>query len=283
MLDKGKWVSYSGKQWRLRKSVRRCKDCVVAGNELVLFTKGRKRLADDECPLCSRLLPIDNWTSTVYSCCMKTVCDGCILAGEKRGILCSNCPFCRAPVSDSDETTLEMIHKRVEAGDPAAFYELGVSYSDGKNGLKKDMFRAVGLLERAAELGFIGAHCNLGLMFDEHTTDKGVDKDRARAVEHYESAAKHGDVISRHNLGRIDYCAGNCGVAMKHWAISAKLGCKYSLDAIKENYTEGMASKSDYAEALRGYYDAVKETSSPDREQAKDFKKAHPYPSWRGV
>ena len=91
------------------------------------------------------------------------------------------------------------------------------------------MFRAVELLERAAEHDFIGAHCNLWLIFDEHTTDKGIDKDRARAVEHYESAAKLGDVKARHNLGRIDYCAGNYGFAIKHWAISAKLGCKYSL------------------------------------------------------
>lgn len=140
------------------------------------------------------------------------------------------------------------------------------------------MFRAVELLERAAEHDFIGAHCNLWLIFDEHTTDKGIDKDRARAVEHYESAAKLGDVKARHNLGRIDYCAGNYGFAIKHWAISAKLGCKYSLDATNENYTDGMASKSDYAKALRGYYDAVKEMSSPDRDEAKFFQEGSPVP-----
>ena len=56
--------------------------------------------------------------------------------------------------------------------------------------------------------------------------------------------------------------------------IAAKLGSGYSLDIIKEMYTrmERLASKSDYAEALRGYHDAVKEMSSPERDEAKEFK-----------
>ena len=91
----------------------------------------------------------------------------------------------------------------------------------------------------------------------------------ARAVEHYELAAKQGHVIARRNLGIINFDTGNKGLALKHWMISAKLGDKDSLDCIKKTYTEGLGSKIDYAEALRGYQEAIEEMSSPERDEAK--------------
>ena len=243
--------SFSGKQWRIRKSLRRCGECVAAGNELALFTKGRVRSADDECPICSLLLPLDEDESSLYTCCMKTVCNGCDLEAEKRG-MDDNCPFCRTPPPESDEAQLAQIQKRVKANDPEAIFHLGDCYRDGDHELEKDMPRAVELLERAAELGLKEAHYDLGIIFDEYAGDEGIDKDTARALEHYELAAKQGDVRARHNLGRMDYLSGNYGFALKHYMIAAKLGSEYSLDIIKEMYTriEGMASKSDYAEAL---------------------------------
>ena len=93
----------------------------------------------------------------------------------------------------------------------------------------------------------------------------------ARALEHYEFAAKQGHVTARQNLGVIASNTGKYGLALKHWMISAKLGCAASLDDIKVMYAEGLASKSDYAEALRGYHDAVEEMSSPERDKAKAY------------
>ena len=93
----------------------------------------------------------------------------------------------------------------------------------------------------------------------------------ARAIEHYEFAAKQGHGAARHNLGIYEFDSGNHGLALKHWLISAKLGHEDSLEDIKEMYTEGLASKSDYAEALRGYHDAVKEMRSPQRDEAKEY------------
>jgi len=37
-----------------------------------------------------------------------------------------------------------------------------------------------------------------------------------------------------------------------------------------ELFKKGFATKSQYAEALRGYQDAIEETKSPDREEAKN-------------
>ena len=251
-----------------QEELRRCNGCVAAGNELALLTKGRERSAGDECPICSRLLPLSDSESTLHTCCMKTVCDGCDLVTRKRGMN-DKCSFCRTPVADSDEKHLERIQKRVKANDPEAIRHLGVCYKNEINGLEKDMPRAVELFERAAELGSKEAHYELGVLFDEDMDDSGIAKDMVRAVEHYELAAMQGHAEARHNVGACEDDSGNHGLALKHWMISAKLGDSGSLDEIKYMHTKGQASKSDYAEALRGYHGAAKEMSSPERDEAK--------------
>ena len=262
--------SFSGKQWKLRKSLRRCGECVTAGKGLALFAKGRERSAGDECPICSRLLPHYNNESMLYTCCMKLVCNGCELEADKRG-MDDKCPFCRTPPPDSDEAQIARIQKRVKANDPEGIYNLAISYRDGRDGLEEDVPRAVELFERAAELGSKDAHYDLATIFNEHTAGEGIDKDMARALEHYEFAAKQGHVAARHNLGIYEFDSGNSGLACKHWRISAKLGDADSLNNIKGLYTKGLASKSDYADSLRGYHDAVEEMNSPERDEAKAY------------
>ena len=51
--------------------------------------------------------------------------------------------------------------------------------------------------------------------------------------------------------------------------ISAKMGHKGSLEMIKEMFVRGLATKEQYAEALKGYQSAVEETKSHDRDEAK--------------
>ncbi|EJK68300.1 hypothetical protein THAOC_10532, partial [Thalassiosira oceanica] len=169
----------------------------------------------------------------------------------------------------SGEASLEMMQKRVKVNDPVAIHCLGTCYRDGDHGLAKGMPMAVELFEQAAELGLKEAHVDLGNIFDEDMVNCGIDKDMSKAIEHYEFAAKQGDAIARHNLGIHEAYSGNYGLARKHWMISAKLGDKESLDQIKDMYMKGIASKSDYAEALRGYHDANKEMSSPERDEYK--------------
>ncbi|EJK67407.1 hypothetical protein THAOC_11566, partial [Thalassiosira oceanica] len=169
----------------------------------------------------------------------------------------------------SEEASLEMIQKRVEVNDPVAIHYLGTCYRDGVHGLAKDMPMAVELFEQAAELGLKEAHVELGNILDGSIAFDSVDNEMSKAIEHYEFAAKQGDAIARHNLGIHEDNSGNYGLARKHWMISAKLGDKESLDQIKDMYMNGIASKSDYAEVMRGYYDANKEMSSPERDESK--------------
>ena len=254
--------SYSEVQRRRRQSIRMCEEC-IRRNQLVLTKKGRERAEEDECPICSLPLPLDGRQSSFQVCCMKKVCDGCILAAEKRGM--RDCPFCRAPIPKDDSHTRAMVQKRVDAGDPKAIYFLGNDYRFGEYGLEKDVTRAIELYERAAELGVKEAHHNLGYLYSK---GKDVEKDTARAIRHYETAAMCGHVRARYNLGLVEGRAENHDVALQHFLIAAKMGHEKSLNCVKEMFMDGYATKADYAEALRGYQSAVEEMKSPDREEA---------------
>ncbi|EJK60547.1 hypothetical protein THAOC_19077 [Thalassiosira oceanica] len=78
-----------------------------------------------------------------------------------------------------------------------------------------------------------------------------------------------GHAESRHNLGCIEGEKGNYDRAARHLLISAKMGQRDSVEMIKQMFTAGLATKEQYAEALKGYQDAVEETKSHDRDEAK--------------
>ena len=194
---------------------------------------------------------------------MTLVCKGCVLATEKRGM--DYCPFCRTPTPEEDSQVVAMIQKRVDAGDPVAMRHLGFKYAYGSSGLTKDVTRAVELFERAAELGLKEALFKLGRLYE---LGKDVEKDTDKAIRHYEAAAVKGDVLARNNLGVLEYNAGNYDIALQHYMIAAKMGHQGSLDDIKAFFVNGLATKADYAEALRGHQSAVEDMRSPDREEA---------------
>ena len=49
------------------------------------------------------------------------------------------------------------------------------------------------------------------------------------------------------------------------------MGHEDSLESIKNMFGVGVATKEQYAEALKGYQDAVEETKSHDRDKAKAY------------
>ena len=255
--------SYSEEQRGRRQSIRRCEECVASGNQLVLMKKGSKRSEEDACPICQLPLPVDLRQTEFRVCCMKLVCDGCVVAARKRGM--TDCPFCRAPRPKEESQVLAMIQKRVVVGDPVAMFNLANLYAEGSYGLEKDVTRAVELYERAAELGEKKAHYSLGDLYEK---GKGVEKDMAKAIRHFEAAAVKGDVRARHNLGVLEYNCCNDDLALQHWMMAAKLGHQFSLKSIKRLFMDGHATKANYAEALRGHQSAVEEMRSPDREEA---------------
>ncbi|EJK49150.1 hypothetical protein THAOC_32005 [Thalassiosira oceanica] len=231
-----------------------------------LLNEGRERWEGDRCPICFLFigLPVDEH-SMMNACCMKRVCDGCILAAEQRGIY-DRCPFCRTPHPANDASSLAMIQKRVRKGDADAINHLAEQYYFGKLGLAKDVPRAAEMWTEAAELGSVEAQFRLGM---RHCIGDGVEEDESKGICHWQEAAMKGHVPSRHNLGVVEFNEGNYELAVRHWMISAKMGYDVSLNYIKKMFMDGHTTKGQYAEALRGFGNAAEEIKSHQREEAK--------------
>ena len=123
-----------------------------------------------------------------------------------------------------------MVQKRVDKGDAAAIKDLGQMYYYGELGLTKDLPRAIELWTAAAELGSLDAHCELGMLY---CNGNGVEVDKPRGLHHYQQAAIKGDVPSRHNLGAVEFNAGNYDLAVQHFLISSEMGHEESLNGIR--------------------------------------------------
>ena len=230
-----------------------------------LLNEGHERTEGDRCPICYLYVesPVSKH-SRINVCCMKTVCNGCRLAAYQQGL--RGCPFCRSPRPDGDASTLAMIQKRVSKRDAEAIHMLGTKYYFGSLGLTKDVPRAIELWTEAAELGSVDAQYDLGRAY---YTGEDVEEDKPRGIQYWQQAAMEGQVDSRYCLGLVEFTKGNYEIAAQHYMISAKMGYEVSLNAIKKRFMEGKATKAQYAEALRGYHDAVLETKSHQREEAK--------------
>ncbi|EJK76815.1 hypothetical protein THAOC_01404 [Thalassiosira oceanica] len=202
-----------------------------------LLNEGQERWEGDRCPICFLFigLPV-GIHSRMNVCCMKEVCNGCILAAEQRGIY-DRCPFCRTPHPSDDASELAMIQKRVSKRDAEAINHLAGQYCCGNLGLAKDVPRAIELWTEAAELGSVDAHHNLGVAYYHGC---GVEENQPRGVRHWQEAAMKGFVVSRHSIGDIEFHNGNCVLAVQHWMISAKMGYEDSLNSIKETSDFGI-------------------------------------------
>ena len=230
-----------------------------------LYGLGHERPEGDFCPICTLPIPLPLHDHAGFNaCCMKMICHGCIFAAEKRGM--HDCPFCRTnrPVNDAGE--LAMVRARVLKKDPEAICKLAGWYFHGELGVQKDMRKAVELWTEAAGLGSVQALNNLGISY---CLGNGVQEDKVKGIRFLEKAAMQGHVESRHNLGCHEWEEGSHDRAVRHYLISAKMGLKESLENIKQLFIDGLATKEQYAEALKGYQDAVKEMKSHDRDEAK--------------
>ncbi|EJK74271.1 hypothetical protein THAOC_04062, partial [Thalassiosira oceanica] len=136
---------------------------LAAGNlQERLMASGHERPEEDRCPICLDLIefPVPEHSATNV-CCMKKVCNGCILEARWRGML-DSCPFCRTKVPDNDASSLAMMQKRADKKDAEAIYQLGNAYRQGHFGMVKDVPRAIEMWTEAAELGSLDAHYMLG-------------------------------------------------------------------------------------------------------------------------
>ncbi|EJK72659.1 hypothetical protein THAOC_05789 [Thalassiosira oceanica] len=268
LLDSGDDMSLAEKHQPPAPAVPAAGPIPDAVTEEELMSSGHELPEGNTCPLCCLpiALPMTK-SSSLQTCCMKMVCHGCNLASVQRGLK-DICPFCRTPNPDGDAAILALVRKRVDARDPVATEFLASAYHRGNRGLQQDIPRSIELWTEAANLGDLNAHFNLGYRY---WSGKGVEQDVARGIRHLQHAAMQGHPGSRFMLGFHEYKSRNDELAVQHWMISAKMGHEVSPNEIKEMFMKGHATKAQYAEALRGYQNALDETKSPQREEAKAF------------
>ena len=223
----------------------------------------------EDCPICLLRLPTLAKGSTYYACCGKVICSGCMFAPmyDNLGnvIIERKCPYCRTPTHKSDEEYNEWLQKRVELGDAEAIFTLGDYYRDGEDGFPQDYVKAFELFVRAGDLGCAEAYCNVGYAYEN---GNGVEIDTKKADHYYKLAAIEGNEVARYNLGNNEQRAGNMNRALKHYMIAAGGGHNNALKQIQKLFTNGHATKDDYATSLRAYQAYLVEIKSTQRDKA---------------
>eukprot|EP00984_Skeletonema_dohrnii_P008709 scaffold3248_cov77-Skeletonema_dohrnii-CCMP3373.AAC.3 len=243
-----------------------CKERAAELRDEILFKQPESSHMGD-CPICCLPLPIDDaGKSALMPCCSKIVCNGCYYANKLRQLrekLQETCLFCRHPISKNDEEKKTNLMKRVEANDPIAMRQIG-----GMHQIEEDYVTAFEYWSKAAQLGDIDAHYSLSVMYER---GKGVEKDEKMQMYHLEKSAIAGHPYARYNLACYEAINERSDRAVKHLIIAANLGYDEAIQVLKECYKAGVASKEEFAAALRAHQAAVDATKSPQREVAAEF------------
>jgi TPR repeat protein len=150
--------------------------------------------------------------------------------------------------------------KRVKANDPAAMFEVGQECF-----LKGDYNSALKYLIKAAELGDLMAHHQLGFMYGN---GKGVEEDQVKAVCHAEKAAIGGHPGARYNLASVEERNGNVERSVKHLIIAANLGEEDSMKVLWKHYSGGNITKKGLDATLRTHQAALDAMKSEQRNAA---------------
>ena len=222
-----------------------------------------------DCPICCLPLPLEDRDSTIFTCCGKIVCAGCIHANGERQLeqrIQPNCPFCRHPAPYSVEEDHRLTMKRVEANDPVALSKMGSNHS-----MKGDHVSAFECFTKAAAFGHAQAHYQLSCSY---WAGEGVEKDEKKYLYHAEQAAIGGHAGARHNLGCFEESHGRKERAIKHYIIAAKMGDDKSLDVVKDYFKYRLVSEEDLAMTLHAHQAATEAMKSPQREEAAEYVEA---------
>ena len=129
-------------------------------------------------------------------------------------------------------------------------------------------------MNRAAQHGYTTSYYNIG---NAYLFGRGVEKNEKKAVHYWELAAIGGDVDARCNLGGFENEAGNYERAINHFTIAAGGGRNDSLKMIQQMYMTALATKDDYAKALRVYQAYLDEIKSDDRDKAAAYADRYKY------
>jgi localization factor PodJL len=141
----------------------------------------------------------------------------------------------------------------VAKGDPAAAYEIGVRYAEGK-GVPQNLDEAAKWFDRAAQAGIIPATFRLGTFYEKGL---GVKKDTDLARRYYTQAAERGNAKSMHNLAVLDADGGGKGANYKSAAQwfrkAADRGVADSQFNLGILYARGIGVEQNLAESFKWF------------------------------
>jgi len=247
-------------------------DCNTSISDEELF---KQPPPEEVCLICFLRIP-SMWKGHKYkSCCGKVICSGCVHANRLMMKGTTLCPFCRTPNYISSEERNERYYTRIAAGDAEAVFNYGTLYAKGKHGYPKDYTKALEFYAWAGKLGCAFGYHNIG---SAYLHGNGVGKDMKKARHYWELAAINGHVVARFNLGCGEENAGNIDRALKHYMIAVQQGeSTEALEAIKELFMDGHATKEDYTKALRLYQAYLDEIKSDQRDKAAAYSEEFKY------
>jgi hypothetical protein len=115
-----------------------CNERAAELRDEILFRQSESSHFGD-CPICVIPLPIDPAHSSMYPCCCKMICNGCVYAYRIREFeenLQHKCPFCRQPTPDTPAEVDIRVMKRVKVNDTGALCFMGNRrYHEGDYGV----------------------------------------------------------------------------------------------------------------------------------------------------
>ncbi|MEH2611960.1 hypothetical protein [Bradyrhizobium sp. AZCC 1693] len=138
-------------------------------------------------------------------------------------------------------------------GDPAAAYEVGVRFAEGK-GVAPDLDQAAKWYDRAAQAGVVPALFRLGTFYEKGLS---VKKDVDIARRYYAQAAERGSAKAMHNLAVLDADGGGKGANYKSASIwfrkAADRGVADSQFNLGILYARGIGVEQNLAESFKWF------------------------------
>ncbi|MEH2514612.1 localization factor PodJL [Bradyrhizobium sp. AZCC 1610] len=138
-------------------------------------------------------------------------------------------------------------------GDPAAAYEVGVRFAEGK-GVASDLDQAAKWYDRAAQAGVVPAIFRLGTFYEKGLS---VKKDVDIARRYYAQAAERGSAKAMHNLAVLDADGGGKGANYKSASIwfrkAADRGVADSQFNLGILYARGIGVEQNLAESFKWF------------------------------
>ncbi len=152
-----------------------------------------------------------------------------------------------------DEIGGPVLRAAALSGDPAAAYEIGVRYSEGK-GIATNLDEAAKWYDRAAQAGVVPAIFRLGTFYEKGMS---VKKDIDIARRYYLQAAERGNAKAMHNLAVLDADGGGKGAnyksASEWFRKAADRGVADSQFNLGILYARGIGVEQNLAESFKWF------------------------------